>query len=122
MSVRVDAGPLEAVPSDRCVAVGDGRAVIVKVDGAPVAFANRCLHQASELAGGRVLAGRLTCPQHFWRYDLPGGRHIGNRGCLVTFPTEVVDGHVIVELPEPEPAMSMRERLLAHAREWDRGG
>lgn len=115
-------GRVEDVPSDRCVAVADGAAVVVAVDGQVVAFANRCLHQASELAGGRVFGGALTCPKHFWRFRLPEGTHTGGRGVLPSYPTDVTEsGEVYLQLPDPEPALSMREMLLAHAREWTRG-
>ena len=38
-----------------------------------------------------------------------------------TYPVLVEDGVVIVEVPDPKPPKSMRERLLEHAREWERG-
>lgn len=116
----VTAGRISDVPDDRCVAIGDGRAVVVRVDDEVVAFPNRCLHQDSELADGRVFDGRLQCPAHFWRYHLPGGEHVGGEGRLQRLPVRVEDGHVVVDLPDPEPVLSMRERLLAHARDWDR--
>jgi nitrite reductase/ring-hydroxylating ferredoxin subunit len=118
--VEVDLGPVADLPEDRCVAVGDGRAVAVRVGDEVRVFANRCLHQDSPLAGGIVLRGDLVCPQHFWRYRLPAGEHpVG--GCLPSYPVHVVDGRAVARLPEPEPVMSMRERLLAHAHDWDRG-
>lgn len=118
----VDAGPLEAIPTDRCVAVGDGRAVVVRVDDRPVALANRCLHQDSPLEGGLVRGSRLMCPLHFWCYDLPGGAHVGRRGTLTTYPARVEEGRVEVDLPDPAPVLSVRERLLQHAAGWDRDG
>lgn len=114
-------GPLAAVPSDRCTAIADGAAVVVRVGEEVVAFSNRCLHQDSPLADGMVFDGRLTCPLHFWRYELPSGRHVGRMGALERYPVTVVDGQVVVALPDPAPPMSMRERLLQHAHEWERG-
>lgn len=113
--------PLAAVPTDRCVAVADGRAVVVRVGDRVVAFANRCCHRALPLEGGRVVEGALTCPQHFWRYDLPGGEHRGGHERLTAHPARVEGDEVVVELPDPAPALGLRERLLAHAREWERG-
>lgn len=124
-SNEVDAGRLADVPTDRCVAIGDGRAVVTRVGDDVVAMRNRCLHRDSPLAEGRVLdrgagAPLLQCPQHFWRYELPTGEHTGGEGRLATYPVRVVDGHVVVDVPPPPPAMSLRERMLAHARDWDR--
>lgn len=117
----MDAGPLEEVPTDRCVAAGDGACVLVRIDGAVLAFPNRCLHQDSRLEGGVVVAGTLQCPLHFWRYRLPDGEHVGRRGRLTPYPTVVRDGRVFVDLPDAPPPMSLREQMLAHARAWDRG-
>jgi putative hydrolase of the HAD superfamily len=119
--MRVGAGPLQDIPSDRCRAVGDGSAVVVRVGGQVVAFQNRCLHQDSPLAGGVVLDGVLICPLHFWRYRLPAGAHVGSGVPLPGYPVEVVDGEVWVEVPDPAPPLSMREMLLKHAREWRPG-
>lgn len=120
--MRVSAGPVEDLPVDHCVAVGGGEAVVVRTPDGVLAFRNRCLHRDSELAGGRVSGGRLVCPQHFWQYELTSGRHLGGRGTLPSYPVEVTTtGEVVVEVPDPAPAMSMRERLLAHARDWERG-
>ena len=116
----VDLGPATAVPTDRCIAVADGRAVALRVDDQVLAFQPHCLHRASSLGEGRVVDGKLQCPLHFWRYQLPDGLHTGGRGRLARYPVRIEDGHAIAELPEPPPPTSLREQLLAHAAEWDR--
>ena len=118
--MRVDLGALGAIPSDRCIAVADGRVVVARVGDDVVAFQNRCLHQNSKLEDGRIDNGKLTCPLHFWRYEAATGRHLGGRGTLESYPVEIVDGRVFVEAPDPEPVLSMREMMLRHAREWSR--
>ncbi len=118
--MRFAIGALSAVPTDSCVAVDDGRAIVIRVGDEVVAFENRCLHQDSKLEGGRIERGRLICPLHFWRYEAATGRHLGGRGSLLSYPVEVVDGEVFVELPDREPTLSMREMMLKHAREWSR--
>ena len=42
-------------------------------DGSPVAVADVCAHRSTALSGGLVRDGILTCPGHFWRYDLRTG-------------------------------------------------
>lgn len=122
-TIRVEVGPVAGIPTDRCEAIGDGRAVIARVGGEIVAFQNRCLHQAAELAGGLVKDGVLTCPLHFWRYRLPEGAKIGEEDhTLPTYPVEIVDGAVFVELPAATAQESMREFLLRHARTSGIGG
>lgn len=118
--MRIAAGPVADVPADRCVAVADGRAVIVRVDGDVHAYRNRCLHQASPLAGGWVRDGVLACPLHFWRYDVASGELRNGAGCLERFPVEIVDGDAFVLLPDDPPRRSLRDELLARARTYDR--
>ena len=112
IGVRVSAGRLEDVPRDRCVAVAGGAAVLARTGDGVVAFENRCLHQNSELADGLIHNEILICPMHFWRYRLPAGRHMGSKDRLVGFPTELVDGEVWVDVPEPE-YRRMADRSLA---------
>lgn len=119
--MEVDVGPVARVPTDACVAAADGRAVVVRVDGQVLAFGSRCLHKDASLDGGRIVDGKLQCPLHFWRYRLPAGEHLGGRGCLPRYPVRIRDGHVLVDVPDPAPVGSIRERLLSHAHSWDRG-
>lgn len=115
---RFSAGPLDELPTDRCVSVAAGRAIVVRVRNEVAAFQNECLHQASPLAGGLVRGGVLVCPLHFWMYDMPAGTVHGSGEQLPRYDVEVVDGEVFVDVPEEPPARSMREQLLAHAAEW----
>jgi nitrite reductase/ring-hydroxylating ferredoxin subunit len=118
--VRVPIGQVSAVPTDACVAVGDGVAVVVRVGDEVCAYRNRCVHQDSPLAGGIVRDGVLSCPLHFWRYRAGTGELIGTRRRLQQFPVEIVDGEVCVDLPDEPAPTSLREQLLARARGYDR--
>lgn len=118
--VRRSIGPVDALPDDRCLAVAGGRAVAVRVDGGVRVYANRCPHAGQPVAGGWVSDGVLVCPAHFWRFDAATGRLGGGGPGLDPFESEIVGGVVFVELPEPEPELSMRRRLLDHARTWNR--
>ena len=118
----VSAGAVEDLPTDRCVEIDDGRAVVVRVGDQAYAYRNECLHQASPLAGGLIKEGVITCPLHFWRYEADTGAKCGEPELrLDSYPVRVESGNVLVDLPEPEPPRSMREMMLEHAREWDRG-
>lgn len=118
--MRASVGPVAAVSDTECVAIADGRAVVVRVGDELRAFENRCVHQDSPIAGGLVRNGVLSCPLHFWRYHVADGQLIGSRRSLRRFPVEVVDGHGFVLLPDPEPDVPLRQRLLARAQSYDR--
>jgi len=95
-----------------------GRAVLVAiVDGQPHAVADACLHKGASLEGGVCKGGVVTCPSHWWRYDLRDGALQGSPGeFLASYPCRVVDGVVEVQMPDQSPTLSLREQLLAHAR------
>jgi nitrite reductase/ring-hydroxylating ferredoxin subunit len=118
--VRVPIGPVADVPDDGCIAVAHGRAVVVRIGAELRAYRNRCLHQDSPLDGGWVRDGVLSCPLHFWRYDVSTGALRSGDGCLERFAVEYEGGVAHVVLPDEAPARSLREELLARARTYDR--
>ena len=94
-----------------------GQAVCLSLaDGAPVAVADVCAHRGTALSGGIVRDGVLTCPGHFWRFDLRSGRCLHRPDAVASYPCRVTDGWVDVLIPDPAPVLPMREMLLAEAR------
>jgi nitrite reductase (NADH) small subunit len=98
-----------------------GRAALVTVvDGSPYALDDHCLHRDGRLSDGTVRGGVVTCPEHWWRYDLRTGARIDHPGDLLpSYRAREVDGWVEVDLPEADAPRSLREILLAHARGED---
>ncbi len=94
--------------------------VVASGDGRFTALLDRCPHRDIALSDGVVKDGVLVCPGHFWRFDLRTGARVDlpERGATV-YPTRVVDGWVEALLPAAEPPQSMREWLLAQARDRD---
>lgn len=93
-----------------CVAAGD--------DGQLVAALDRCPHRDVSLSGGVVKDGTLVCPGHFWRFDLATGERTDQpQQTLTRYRTRVVDGWVEALVPDPAPAVPMREWLLRRARD-----
>ena len=111
--------PAADVPTTGCVAVGDGRVLLARVDDQVVAYENACLHKGTRLERGVVRAGTITCPAHLWRYRLADGACLNAAGGLLRLASEVVDGQVRVVLPPP-PSGTIRDRLLTHAKSWER--
>jgi anthranilate 1,2-dioxygenase ferredoxin component len=94
--------------------------LVAMVDSAPRAVSAACLHKGASLEGGICRDGIITCPSHWWRYDLRDGSLQGTPGSgLTVYPARVREGIVEVMLPEPTRSPSLREVLLAHARGED---
>ena len=92
--------------------------VVMTGEGDCVALLDRCPHRDIALSGGIVKDGTLVCPGHFWRFDLRTGDRadLPVRGATV-YPTRVVDGWLEVLLPPVKARQSIREWLLAQARQ-----
>ena len=94
--------------------------LVAFVDGLPRAVSAECLHKGASLEGGVCRDGVITCPSHWWRYDLRDGSLQGTPGAALTvYPARVNDDMIEVALPESGPTRSLRETLLAHARGED---
>lgn len=85
-------------------------------DGSPVAVTGVCAQRSTALSGGLVRDGILTCPGHFWRYDLRTGQCINRADRIASHPCRVIDGWVDVLVPDLAPVLGMRAMLLAAAR------
>jgi nitrite reductase/ring-hydroxylating ferredoxin subunit len=112
--------PVESLAAPRRFDHGSIGVLVAMVDGKPRAVSAACLHKGASLEGGVCRDGIITCPSHWWRYDLRDGALQGTPGAALTvYPARVVDGVVEVSLPEFRQALSLRETLLAHARGED---
>ncbi len=100
---------------------GDLAVAVFDLDGELLALDDRCLHKGGSLSRGWVRDGVVTCPEHWWRYDLRSGGRLGAPElCLRRYPIERDGTDVVIALPdEPDRPRSLRERLLEHAREWE---
>jgi phenylpropionate dioxygenase-like ring-hydroxylating dioxygenase large terminal subunit len=61
--------------------------VLVRIDGALVAFRDRCPHRLAPLSAGRVVDGRLECGYHGWQFATTGrATHIPALSASVPVP------------------------------------
>jgi 3-phenylpropionate/trans-cinnamate dioxygenase ferredoxin subunit len=73
--------------------------LLVRVDGALHAVANKCAHMACPLEGGRLDGHVITCSCHDWRFDVRSGALVDAAEiALAVFPTKVADGKVHVDV------------------------
>jgi nitrite reductase (NADH) small subunit len=87
-----------------CKRLADGTQIAVaRIGGAAgriVAFENRCPHADGPIGRGRIAGAAVTCPWHFFRFDLETGAAIGFDSVmrLRLFKTALEGGRVCVEL------------------------
>ena len=104
----------------RVVPSGGHEIAVFSVGGELFALDNACAHTGGPIVDGLVRNGAVTCPLHWWRFDLATGERRGAPHIRqATYPVSVEDGEVVVDVPEPAPALGMRELLLRHAAEWN---
>lgn len=85
----------------RAVQVGDEEIAIFNLGEKFLAVANRCPHRGGPLADGIVTGESVVCPLHAWKVCLSSGdvqRPQEQDACVQSFPVQVVDGFVHVEL------------------------
>ena len=78
----------------------EGRSIaLFQHQGDVYATDNQCPHMGYPLTRGRVRNGVLTCDWHGWSYDMRGGGCFTG-GCddLDTFPVEVRDGGIYIDV------------------------
>jgi nitrite reductase/ring-hydroxylating ferredoxin subunit len=91
-----------------------GKQVLLIASGGRIfAVANRCPHEGFPLSEGRLGPDCvLTCNWHNWKFDLKTGAAISGRDPVRTYPTELRDGEIFVDLADP-PAQARRARALS---------
>ena len=58
-----------------------------------------CKHMRASIANGKIDGTIITCPAHGWRYDITTGECLTEAWAkLKTYPVDVVDGIVYIEI------------------------
>ena len=85
----------------KAVKVGGHSIALFSHKGNVYATDNQCPHMGYPLTRGRVRNGVLTCDWHGWSYDMGGGGCFTG-GCddLATFPVEVRDGEIYIDVAD----------------------
>ena len=94
------------IPGSRGLRVRVGRVEIglYRVEGEVFALENPCPHAGHPLHEGELDGPVITCPQHFWQFDVRTGLRPGESDGwpIPRFPARVIDGEVWIDVPRPE--------------------
>ncbi len=123
--MNIEVGAIEDLPPGSALAIeaGDEVVAVFNVEGTFYAIDGRCAHNEGPLVEGTVHDGIVTCPWHWWRYEVATGRRLGSDVIAQQrYRVTVEDGVVWVDVPleKGEDTRSLREQLLEHARTWKR--
>lgn len=115
----VSVGPqTDLMAKGRTLIKHDGRQIAVFAgDAGLFACANRCPHEGYPLSEGTLTDGCiLTCNWHNWKFDLRSGDTLVGSDPVTTFPIEVRDGDVFVDVAGPPPEVR-RQKAMAGLRD-----
>ncbi len=102
---RIDLVGLDELPDGTMKMVwvdGTDPVLVVHQAGLVGAYQGTCSHEYFELDRGFLTGTSLTCALHLSRFDLETGEPLDPPAelPLVIYPTEIVDGRVVIEVPE----------------------
>jgi nitrite reductase/ring-hydroxylating ferredoxin subunit len=95
----------------RSFAYLDKRIALFRTPGGVFACDNRCPHQGYALVRGDVKDGVLTCAWHNWKFELGTGTCRFGGENIRTYPVQIHDGQVLVDIADP-PAEVIRPELF----------
>lgn len=77
-----------------------GSILVCKSGGEIFAIENKCTHQDTPLAGGRIRRGHVSCPLHGVLFNLSSGEPIGQltRKAVRTYPVVINNDQVAVDI------------------------
>ncbi|NOY27916.1 MAG: Rieske 2Fe-2S domain-containing protein, partial [Oligoflexia bacterium] len=105
----------DALPEGRAVSVTCQHRTLCLThhDGAYGALDNRCPHQGGPLGEGTIENGILRCPWHGWDYDPLTGKAPGFDDGVDSFPVQIRDDGVYVQLAAESPHQRTTTDVLA---------
>ncbi len=121
-SVAVDADGYTLAADAASVADGQGLFVrlgahevaLFRIGEAVYAIDNACPHAGGSLAEGALAEGCVTCPLHGWKFDVRSGEGIApTKGGVTSYPTKIVNGKVLVQVPTQDGSAKFGPVVLA---------
>jgi nitrite reductase (NADH) small subunit len=83
----------------RCFLVGGGKVALFRLrNGVVRAVDAVCPHRAGPLSEGVIGGDVVVCPLHGYKFSLLDGRGLDNDFAVVSYPTQIRDGNIYIDL------------------------
>ncbi len=84
--------------------IGDVEILIANLDGKLYCLDGRCTHAGAPLAEGFLHGETITCPWHYSKFEIKGGKVLQGPAnkALRVYETKINDGQLFVELGDKE--------------------
>lgn len=92
---------LDEIPENKPLSMDAGaeKAMLVKSGEAVLATSRVCLHRGGDLSQGELDGTVVTCPLHFWKYELNDGQCLQvPTAKLKTYPCHVENSEVSIDV------------------------
>lgn len=69
--------------------------ILTRLDDKIIAFSRTCPHAAADLSKGSLHRGRISCPDHGWKFDIHSGRVLWPEDEFCTlkrYPVKIANG------------------------------
>ena len=84
--------------------INDKKVAMFMIEGKLFAFEDECPHVGASLATGKLEGKLVTCPAHYWQFDVTNGECVTLDLCddgafVETYPVKIENDEIILSLP-----------------------
>jgi nitrite reductase (NADH) small subunit len=91
---------LEEIPAGKALSVDAAaeKPMLIRSGDQVLACSRICLHRGGDLSGGELEGSVVTCPLHFWKYELKDGQCLQVPSSkLKTYVCKIENGEVFID-------------------------
>jgi len=101
MAGWVHIGSASDIPEGGCklVEAGGTKVAVFRIAGALHAMEDTCPHRGGPLSQGMIAGSKVTCPWHYWSFDIATGRNTTSEEIKVkVYPLDVRGDELFVDI------------------------
>ena len=97
----VHIGSATDIPAGGCrlADAAGAKIAVFNIGGTLHAIEDTCPHRGGPLSQGMIAGAKVTCPWHFWSFEIRTGRNTTSEEiCVKVYPLEVRDGRLYADV------------------------